>query len=644
MTSDFLQVTTHGLWIDGRGIQITAQQVANSNPPALQLTWNLPTTTHAYDGAVVLLSEQRLEGGDFPVDGTRYIGSTAWGSPANMPGRQGMQGRAQVVAAFYGYFGDNTQQTSVTVTGIDPNKVYFASIHAASNVLQYFTTGSQSYPLEASRIQKRDGAFTGSIPASVTPPENPYNGQVYYDPRSNVVLVWNDGQSAWIEAGESSVQTGEQPEIDLYKLFYNSTTNTLKFFDGTQWQAAGPYNLRVKMGATWIPFAGSSNMPTYPTNPVPGQFVYSVLPAQLSAPQTAQLKFFSLGSWWYPEPNLVQVNVGDGVWHPIVSSDVIPSSSTLTGSLNSNLADPQIPNVGDFFYNSSTRHLMVWTGSTWTRADTAEPGTPMTSKLGVGTDGSYDERLQLTKTLKNLLGSPAVCVEVGEDSFNTAIDNALKMFRQRADNAYTLAYVSYTITGGVSDYYLNDPRDKTNTIVNVLKIHRINQLGISSLSSETGLYAQAFFNQLYQGSNVDVLSIHLMNQLSKLYEKIFAGNLMFTWDEPKRLLKILRRTLQPQERVLLEVVMEKTEQELLFDRWAGIWIQQWAYAELMEMLGNVRSKYQSGLPSSQGGLSLNGADLLARASTLKQELQRQINDYEVGNGGVEHLNTSVFIG
>jgi hypothetical protein len=338
-----------------------------------------------------------------------------------------------------------------------------------------------------------------------------------------------------------------------------------------------------------------------------------------------------MGSWFSPTSDIVQVKSG-GTWTPITYVEA-PFADR----------DPEIPKIGDFFYQTTTRDLLVWTGSEWIKADTASEGTPTTDKIGIGTDGSYDERLRLIKVVKHQMGWPQQCVELTEEQFNVAVDNAVDEFRRRADNAYSHRYISFTIKKGQSVYYLNDPRDHTDKIVTVIKIHRINQLGISSLSAETGLYAQAFFNQLYQGSNVDVLSIHMMNQLSELYERVFAGNLTFTWDEPSRQLTVLRRTNVEAERVLLEVSMERTEQELLFDRWARQWLQAWAQSEVMEMLGDIRSKFGN-LPGPNGGITLNGSELLSRAETLQTELLRQITDYEVGNGGVNFGNTAFLMG
>jgi hypothetical protein len=620
--ADSIQLTTHELWVDGRQIDITATKLT---PTTLRLSWTLPTNPSAYDGAIVLLSEAKLSSQNFPVDGTRYVASSNWTAPVDKIGE------AQVVAAFYGFFGDNIAQASVDVTNIDPNKLYYASIHAASNVLQYYTVGTYSYPLESARSEKKSDTYAGSIPNSVTPPENPYNGQAYFDPTSNIVLVWNDTMAAWIQSPQKTIPVGPTVPISLGQLFYNTVDRKLRFYNGSAWVDSDATNTRVKMGAAWAAFSSADTYALYPTTPVVGSFAYVSIKAQISAPVTYELKFYSLGSWFFPAPSVVQVLVG-AVWTSIVADGELAGQH-----------DPYIPQIGDFFYQTSVRDLMVWTGNAWVKADTENEGSPTSDKVGIGTDGSYDERLRLMKVLKNQLGWPNVCVELTEEQFNVAIDNALDEFRRRADNAYLLRYISFTIRQGQTMYYLNDPRDKTDKIVNVLKIHRINSLGISSLSAETGLYAQAFFNQLYQGSNVDVLSIHLMNQLSETYEKIFAGNLMFTWDEAARQMTILRRINQAEERVVLEVVMERTEQELLLDRWAKQWLQGWAQAELWEMLGEIRTKYGN-LPGPNGGITLNGDSLLARAETQFQELLRQITDYEVGNGGVNFGNTAFFIG
>lgn len=622
------QVTTQDLWNDGRAVSITA---VKSTPTSLTLNWNLPTNPVAYAGAVVLVSEQPLTGGDFPVDGTRYVASSNLLAPADLIGS------AVVVAAFYGFFGDPINQTTVTVTNLNPTKLYYASIHVCSNILQYYTIGSQSYPLEANDRVAKSSSYAGAIPTASSPPQNPTNGQVYYDNTSSYVFVWNNTQQAWIRANKSTVPIGDSLPISTAQLYYNTGTPKFEYFDGTQLQVVNSTNLRVKMGGAYAPFNSIMQDSTLPTNPTVGDWIYQTLPPQMSAPATFCLKVYSLGQWYNPSPDMVQVLV-NGVWTPIADSSYAASFGEF---------DPIIPAVGDFFYLTSSKDLMVWAGSGWVKADTADPGVPTTDRVGAGTDGTNDARDRLKQQLQVRLGYPNICVELDRLNLDLSIDNALAQFRQRADNAYAHRHISFTLyggqDGGQSTYYLNDPRDKTDKIVSVIKIHRINQLGVSSLSAETGLYAQAFFNQLYQGSSVDVISLHLMSEMSKLYEKIFAGQLVFTWNEASRELIILRRLQQARERVLLEVSMEREEQELMTDRWCKMWIQDWAFAECMAQLSQIRGKYGT-LPSAQGGLTLNGTELAAEAAALKIELLRQINDYEVGNGGVDSGSAMIFRG
>lgn len=624
------QITTHDLWTEGRNIKLTASGVSNAG--AMVLSWTVPANPIAYNGAVVLVSEQPLFADNRPVDGTRYNASTNWAAPADRIGE------AQVVAAFYGFFGDAITTNTVTVTGLDPSKVYYASIHAASNVLQYFTVGSTSYPLESNTPVKKNSAYAGSIPQASSPPQNPTDGQVYYDINSNTVLLWNNQQMAWVKANQYPVRVSTAPLVDVAQLFFRRDGQVLRFFDGAQWVTADATNLRVKLAGAWAPFTGNATETgVFPTTPTVGDFVLLVEKGQVSAPVTYTLKFFSLGQWFNVTPDMIQVLIG-ATWTPIAT----PNASNTYADV-----DPLIPAIGDFFYNSATRDLMVWNGAGWNKADTAQEGEPTYDKTHVGTDGSNDARFQLIREVKTRMGWPSVCVELQEHNFMEAVNNALATFRQLADNAYEHRHISFTLVGGrdggQNKYYLNDPRDGTNRVVNIIKVHRINQLGISSLSAENGLYAQAFFNQIFQGPNVDVLSIHLMSQLSEVYEKIFAGNIVFTWDESSRELTVLRRINQAQERVILEAVMERTEQELITDRWCRMWIKDWAYADALEALGLIRSKYGT-LPSAGGGMTLNGDALLAKASELKLDLRRQIADYEVGNGGVQFGSTAFLIG
>lgn len=498
------EISTQDLWVESRQLAIT---LSRPSATTIQLDWIMPANTKVLDGYVVLLGIKPFDLSTIPIDGNRYTASTDLANPADTIGG------AQVILSQHKVFND-VLTTTITVVNADPTKVYYASIHGASNVLQYYPVGIQSYPLEASRLERHSESFAGSIPTNDHIPTNPTLGQAWYNPVTNSVKMWNG--AAWIDAGTGTVQTGTQAQL------------------------------------------------------------------------------------------------------------------------------PTTPTQGQFFYDINSRDLLIYNGTGWNKANTADQGTPSYAKLGIGTDGSYDERQRLINTLKYQLGWPAVCVELSEENFNTAIDNALDEFRRRADNAYERRHVLVTLKPDQNVYFMNDPTIGTDRIVDVIKIHRVNAIGLNVLGGDNGIYAQIFYNQFFYGAMIDILSIHLAQSLAEDFERIFAGNLMYEWVESTRELKILRKIYRT-EKVVMECVMERTEQELLVDRWAKQWLQGWSEMECLETLGMIRTKYGN-LPGAGGGIALNGSELLSKAQEMETELLRQIQDFEAGNGGFGFGNCAFFMG
>ena len=500
-----LPISTADLYAEAQEMQLS---IIRTSGTTFSLSWNLPTTPKAYAGQVIVVSSKVLTSDNKPLDGERYTPSLNLAVPVDTIGG------AQVVHALYGAFGDVLTTTTIVITGADPNLVYYASLHPCTNVLQYYPYGCKSYALEGADLNVDVKGYTGNIPRSSTPPIDPTVGQVYYNPSTNTVTMWN--------------------------------------------------------GAIWIPANGTSN---------------------------------------------IAANV---------SRDGVKANTVLSGT-----TFPTNPVAGDFFYQTATHVLYVWNGVTWIQANTEETGTPSYEKIGVGTTGDLDERIRLVNAIKTQLGYPAVCTELREENFQTAINIALAEFRRRADTAYERKHVLFTIKAGQPTYYLNDPVIGTDKIVDIQHVHRVSTIGLNVLGGDNGVYAQIFYNQFFYGAMIDILSIHLANSMAEEFEKIFAGTLQYEWNEAKRELTFLRK-LYKDERVVLECYMEKTEQEILTDRWSQPWIRDWAYAKCLEMTGLIRSKYAN-LPGANGGLALNGDTLLNKAETMYIELQRQVNDFEVGN-------------
>jgi len=480
---------------EGEAILVTFSRTSTTTGT---LTWTLPSDLKVYDGLVAILKTSAIEPVDFPVDGRRYVASQDLAVPADTIGS------ALVVGAFYG----DKLTTSVNVIGLDPNAVYFASGHAVTNTLQYFTRGRQSYPLAPT-----SSSFSGNIPAASSPPLNPSVGQVYYNNQTGTVSMW--------------------------------------------------------AGAAWVP-------------------------------------------------------AGVGV---TIVSNTFPQSADVV--------------VGQFFYHSVTGKLYCWDGVEFVQSNTDQAGIPTYNKMSIGTDGSFNERANLIQVIKRQLGWPTVCVELTEEHFQLAVDNALQEFRRRADNAYTMKYFIMPFQKNQDLYYLNDPVVGTDKVVDVIKIWRVSGLGLVA-QGENGIYGQSFLQQLYAPGVVDLTSIYLMNAYAEQFSQIFAGEIGFRWNEATRRLQLLRR-LGHDEKILVESSAERTEQEILVDRYAQQWIQGWAVSEAKMILGHIRSKFAT-LPGAGGGVQLNGSELLQSAFEDQQELLRQINDFEVGNGGGEFGQYSFVVG
>lgn len=286
--------------------------------------------------------------------------------------------------------------------------------------------------------------------------------------------------------------------------------------------------------------------------------------------------------------------------------------------------------AGRFFYHLVQNRLFAWTGTKWVQANSDYEGVPMYLAPGVGTDGTSDEFESMANVLKRKLGWPQMCVELNDTDFNNAINEAISMARRRMDNAYTQKFIMLQAKQGQAIYYLNDPANETDTIVDVIKINRSGALGITMFNNGD-VYMQQLLNDLTAKGSVDLTTIHAITEYSELFERIFATDIGFIWNEAKRQLTLLKR-LTRDDVLLLECACERTAQEMLQDRWLSDWLEDWAMAECKAKLGMIRTKYGT-LPGPGGGITLNGAELTQQATEEFAELLRQVNDLEVGNGG-----------
>jgi hypothetical protein len=259
-------------------------------------------------------------------------------------------------------------------------------------------------------------------------------------------------------------------------------------------------------------------------------------------------------------------------------------------------------------------------------------GIPSYAEIGVGDSGDPAPRRELADNIRKQLGYPTVEVELTKYQMDAAIDQALEQLRLRSASAYRRVYFFIDVKQGYQKYLMTNERVGFNKIVNVMGAWRVTS-AFMSVAHAGGVYGQTVLQHLYSMGTYDLVSYHIVSDYIEQLEQLFATRITYTFDEPSRELYFFQH-FNHQERILLDCVIERTEQELITNRWTKRWIQSWAEAEAKEILAEIRGKFAT-LPGAGGGVSLNAADLLNSAQELKQGCLDDIDNFVVND--VENL-------
>jgi len=268
-------------------------------------------------------------------------------------------------------------------------------------------------------------------------------------------------------------------------------------------------------------------------------------------------------------------------------------------------------------------------------------GTASYDVIGVGTDGTPDERRELIDSLYQQLGAPSVEVELTHYQMNTAVQKALETFRAHSGMAYKRGFYFLDIQPQQQSYKMTNRRIGYHKIVEITAAYRMTSAFLSTAHGG-GVYGQVVLQHLYNMGTYDLTSYHLVSQYVEQLEHLFATRLVFDWNEHERQLNFYQSFTRT-EQVLLDCSIERTEQDILVDRYTKSWIEKFALAEAMIILSQIRGKYAS-LPGAGGGVSLNASDLLATAEAYKTDLMDQLDNYLVDNPDEYGMGSTITIG
>jgi hypothetical protein len=238
----------------------------------------------------------------------------------------------------------------------------------------------------------------------------------------------------------------------------------------------------------------------------------------------------------------------------------------------------------------------------------------------------YSSRESLIREIQLRLADGIVDVELDREHYDVAIDKAVGLYRQLSSNSVQESVIFVETIDGQTEYVLPDE---------VMEVKRIYRRGIGT-NSGGGTNFDPFdvaFNNMYmlQAGQIGGLAVFdAFAQYKETIGRIFGSEYNFLWNRNNKQLKILRN-IRHEEDIAVGVFNFVPESILLKDVYASNWLGSYALAMSKMMLGEARSKYQSGLPGAGGSITLNGEALKAEGQNEILALKESLHNMEEGN-------------
>jgi hypothetical protein len=237
---------------------------------------------------------------------------------------------------------------------------------------------------------------------------------------------------------------------------------------------------------------------------------------------------------------------------------------------------------------------------------------------------TLDELKQaLFQNIRYRLGDGIIDLELDPQHYEAAYNYAIKVYRQRAQNATAESYTLFTIEKNVDTYTL--PQE----FINVRCLYR-RTVGLETGPSSSSFdpFSSAILNTYLLNYNYSggMATYDFYAGYVELAARMFGGYVVYTFDPVTKVLRIVRDPKGSGERVLIWADVQRTQEVLLQDPGAGVWIGDWVFATLKGIIGEAREKFAS-IAGPGGGTSLNGAAMKAESKQLQEQLIQELKNY-----------------
>ena len=231
---------------------------------------------------------------------------------------------------------------------------------------------------------------------------------------------------------------------------------------------------------------------------------------------------------------------------------------------------------------------------------------------------------ELFSDLSHRLGYGIIDLEVDAEHFETAYKYAIKVYRQRAQNATEETYTLLTTELHTDVYTLPDQ------FVNVRSLFR-RTIGLdtgSGGSASFDPFSSAILNTyLLQYNQAGGMATYdLYAGYVELAARMFGGYVVYTFNPVTKQLRIVRDPKASGEKVLIWADMLKSEEILIQDHGSGVWIADWTLSELKLMIGQGRGKFAQ-IAGPGGGTTLNGPEMKAEGAAMQLALLEDLKRF-----------------
>jgi hypothetical protein len=229
----------------------------------------------------------------------------------------------------------------------------------------------------------------------------------------------------------------------------------------------------------------------------------------------------------------------------------------------------------------------------------------------------------LFENLRLRLGGDIVDLELDPQHYEAAYNYAIKLYRQRAQNANIESYTLFTVQKNVYEYTL--PAE----FINVRSLFR-RTVGLETGPSSTSFdpFSSAILNTYLLNYNYTggLATYDFYAGYVELAARMFGGYLTYTFNPVSKLLKVTRDFKGTGERILIWADVQRPELELLQDPGAGVWIGDYILAVLKGIIGEAREKFAS-IAGPGGGTSLNGTAMKNESKADQERLIMELKAY-----------------